>query len=103
MLKTFIHSISPLYEALTGARSDLLVMIRENCQPENIDPTVQLIKEVINDDVTYQKTPLDLRNQRTYAVKVISSTSLCLCFADIDTVRRQWTPRCGPADVQGSN
>ena len=74
MLKTFVHSISPLYEALTGARSDLLAMIRENCRPKNIDPTVQLIKEVINDDVTYQKTPLDLRNQRTYAVKVGSSS-----------------------------
>jgi DNA mismatch repair protein MSH4 len=49
-------------------------MIRENCLPENIGPTVQLIKEVINDDVTYQKTPLDLRNQRTYAVKVGSSS-----------------------------
>ncbi|KAM3079286.1 MutS protein msh4 [Clarireedia jacksonii] len=30
---------------------------------------MRLISEVINDDVTYQKTPLDLRNQRTYAVK----------------------------------
>jgi DNA mismatch repair protein MSH4 len=80
MLKTFVHSISPLYEALTGARSDLLAMIRENCRPENIDPTVQLIKEVINDDVTYQKTPLDLRNQRTYAVKVGSSSFQRLFF-----------------------
>jgi len=80
MLKTFVHSISPLYEALTGARSDLLAMIRENCRPENIDPTVHLIKEVINDDVTYQKTPLDLRNQRTYAVKVGYSSRLCVRF-----------------------
>ena len=48
----------------------MLVKIRENCRPEIINPTMKLIKEVINEDVTYQKTPLDLRNQRTYAVKV---------------------------------
>ena len=32
---------------------------------------MKLISEVINEDVTYQKSPLDLRNQRTYAVKVV--------------------------------
>ena len=72
MLKSFVESIPPLFEALAGARSDLLAMIRENCRPDLIDPTMQLIKEVINEDVTFQRTPLDLRNQRTYAVKVIT-------------------------------
>jgi DNA mismatch repair protein MSH4 len=71
MLKNFVQAIPSLFEALQGARSELLVTIRENCRPWNIDPTIQLIKQVINDDVRYQKTPLDLRNQRTYAVKVI--------------------------------
>jgi DNA mismatch repair protein MSH4 len=72
MLKSFALSIRPIYAGLGGARSDLLIMIRENCRPENINPTLEFIAEVINDDVTYQKTPLDLRNQRTYAVKVIA-------------------------------
>jgi DNA mismatch repair protein MSH4 len=69
MLKTFVQCIPPLFEALTGARSVLLATIRENCRSPAIDPTVQLIKEVINDDVNFANTPLDLRNQRTYAVK----------------------------------
>ncbi|KAI9053310.1 hypothetical protein LZ554_002273 [Drepanopeziza brunnea f. sp. 'monogermtubi'] len=69
MLKSFVQSVLPVYESLAGANSDLLVMIRENCKPEYLAPTMELIKEVINEDVTYQKTPLDLRNQRTYAVK----------------------------------
>ena len=30
---------------------------------------VQLIDDALNEDVTYQKKPLELRNQRTYAVK----------------------------------
>jgi DNA mismatch repair protein MSH4 len=70
MLKNFVQAIRPLYEMLTGARSDLLVTIRDSCRPDHVDPTIKLISEVINEDVTYQKTPLDLRNQRTYAVKV---------------------------------
>jgi DNA mismatch repair protein MSH4 len=71
MLKSFVESAPKLFEALADARSELIVQIREFLRPENIDPTIQLITEVINDDVTYQKTPLDLRNQRTYAVKVV--------------------------------
>lgn len=70
MLKSFVQSAIPLYEALAGASSDLIVIIRQNCRPENIKRTIELIQEVINEDVTYQKKPLDLRNQRTYAVKV---------------------------------
>ncbi|RKF82703.1 MutS protein-like protein 4 [Golovinomyces cichoracearum] len=69
MLKSFVELIPPIRDALGGARSDLLSTIRDYCCPENIERTLQFIKGVINDDVTYQKTPLDLRNQRTYAVK----------------------------------
>ncbi|TVY13982.1 MutS protein-like, partial [Lachnellula arida] len=69
MLKSFVESALKLYETLAGARSELILEIRGHMCPKNIDPTIQLIAEVINDDVTYQKTPLDLRNQRTYAVK----------------------------------
>jgi len=71
MLKSFVESAPQLFEILSGVRSALLLGIRENLRPENIEPTLQLIKEVINEDVTFQKTPLDLRNQRTYAVKVL--------------------------------
>jgi DNA mismatch repair protein MSH4 len=70
MLKSFVQAVPPVYEALTGARAELLAIIRENCRPEAIRPTVQYISEVINDDVIYSKQPIDLRNQRTYAVKV---------------------------------
>lgn len=75
MLKNFIQAVPPLFEALAGARSALLVQIQGHCRPENISPTLRLIQEVINDDVAYQSRPLDLRNQRTYAVKVIVTFS----------------------------
>jgi DNA mismatch repair protein MSH4 len=31
MLKQFVTSVNPIYEALTGARSSLLIYIREVC------------------------------------------------------------------------
>ena len=51
----------------------------------------KLIDDAINEDVTYQSKPLDLRNQRTYAVKVvIESHHDTRLKADTPFVRRQW-------------
>lgn len=69
MLKQFVTSVKPVYEALTGARSWMLNNIRELCAPENIVPVQEVIDSVINEDTTYAKQPLELRNQRTYAVR----------------------------------
>ena len=38
--------------------------------PANYEQIQSLIGATLNKDVTYQSKPLDLRNQRTYAVKV---------------------------------
>ena len=88
MLKNFVQSISRVFEALTGSRSELLAIIRENCRPENTTPSKEYISEVINDDVAYSKQPIDLRNQRTYAVKVGPYIAKALLKADISIVRR---------------
>ncbi|KAJ9645092.1 MutS protein msh4 [Coniosporium tulheliwenetii] len=69
MLKQFVNSVKPIYEALTGARSAMLTNIRELCASENVEPVQELIDGVINEDTTFASQPLDLRNQRTYAVK----------------------------------
>ncbi|KAJ4370694.1 MutS protein msh4 [Neocucurbitaria cava] len=69
MLKQFVNSVNPIYEALTGTRSTMLNNIRELCAPENVTLVQELIDRVINEDTTYAKQPLELRNQRTYAVK----------------------------------
>lgn len=68
MLKQFVMLIRPVFEALTGARSMMLQEIRNLCSAENIDPVRELITDALNEDTTYAKQPLDLRNQRTYAV-----------------------------------
>ncbi|KAI9697614.1 MAG: MutS protein msh4 [Candelina mexicana] len=69
VLKHFVNSVDPIFEALTGARTELLKEIRELCAPTNIETVQQMIGRVINDDVTYSSQPLDLRNQRTYAIR----------------------------------
>lgn len=72
MIKSFLKLVSNLYEALQPAESALLLKIRSLCSPEVLNPPLALILETIQEDVTYVKNPLDLRNQRTFAVKVSS-------------------------------
>ncbi|KAK5137638.1 hypothetical protein LTR08_007933 [Meristemomyces frigidus] len=69
MLKQFVNLIKPVFEALTGARCSMLQEIRNLCAYENTEPIQELINCTINEDTTYATQPLDLRNQRTYAVK----------------------------------
>jgi DNA mismatch repair protein MSH4 len=86
MLKHFVGSVNPIFESLTGTGSSMLDNIREVrlhfimrpvftntasqlCAPENVAPIQELIDRVINEDTTYARQPLELRNQRIYAVK----------------------------------
>lgn len=69
-IKAFIIAVPSLYEALGAARTDLLTRIREICRPELTQPIADLIANTINVDATAAKSALDMKNQRTYAVKV---------------------------------
>ncbi|KAJ9305747.1 hypothetical protein DTO217A2_4817 [Paecilomyces variotii] len=69
MLKTYVSSIKPVYDALATAQSELLLNIRDLCDPTRHRAIQELIDATLNEDVTYQTRPLDLRNQRTYAIK----------------------------------
>ncbi|CAK3852593.1 related to MSH4-meiosis-specific [Lecanosticta acicola] len=69
MLKHLVSLVKPVFEALTGARSEMLQTIRLMCTSENTEPVEVIINNIINEDTSYARAPLDLRNQRTYAVK----------------------------------
>ncbi|KAK6438801.1 MutS protein msh4, partial [Oleoguttula sp. CCFEE 5521] len=69
MLKQFTSLIRPVFEALLGSRSSMLLEVRNLCSSENVDPVQNLVNEVINEDTTSASQPLNLRNQRTYAVR----------------------------------
>ncbi|KAL8832463.1 MAG: hypothetical protein Q9170_004874 [Blastenia crenularia] len=83
-LKQYVKSIPAIFEALATVNSKLLLEINgvggilcqqdeanmsQFCAPEGISYVQRLIDDTINEDITYQSQPLDLRNQRTYAVK----------------------------------
>ena len=70
LLKQFTITVPPVYDALAGAQSDLLIRIREFCAPTVIAPIRDMIDAVVNDDITFAKAPLELRYQRNYAIKV---------------------------------
>lgn len=69
MIKGFLESVPDLHRALAPARSNLLVKARDLCRPEIAGRILRDIRSVIEADVTYMKSPLDQRNQRTFAVK----------------------------------
>jgi DNA mismatch repair protein MSH4 len=58
-----------LREALAPARTDLLKRVHDLCRKEVTQPVMDMIAETINDDVIAMKAPIDMRNQRAYAVK----------------------------------
>ncbi|EWG45024.1 DNA mismatch repair protein MSH4 [Fusarium verticillioides 7600] len=69
MIKSFLESIPELHTALGPANSVLLAKVRELCRPQITSHSLNTIRQTIEADVTYMKSALDLRNQRTFAVK----------------------------------
>ena len=70
MLKSFLEKVAVLFEALQPVSVTLLLKVRDLCSPEIVKPALDLIMNIIEPNVTYVKSPLELRNQRTFAVKV---------------------------------
>jgi DNA mismatch repair protein MSH4 len=69
MLKQFVFQVKPIFEGLTGTRCEILREIQRICAPESTEFVSSLIDSKINEDTAHARQPLDLRNQRTYAVK----------------------------------
>ncbi|RUS27664.1 hypothetical protein BC938DRAFT_482923 [Jimgerdemannia flammicorona] len=69
MLKHTLKSIKPLVAALGSCQNALLVAVRKLLSDARLGWFEERIHEVINEDATYQKSALGLRNQRCYAVK----------------------------------
>ncbi|KAL8651804.1 MAG: hypothetical protein Q9210_003054 [Variospora velana] len=68
-LKQYVKAIPAVFEALATVQSGLLLDINRLCAPPENAIVETLIDETINEDITHQSQPLDLRNQRTYAIK----------------------------------
>ncbi|KAM3506660.1 hypothetical protein MY10362_002249 [Beauveria mimosiformis] len=69
MIKSFLDAAKELHLAMRPATAPLLVKIRGLCSLERIGAMSQKIHTVLESDVAYTKSALDLRNQRTFAVR----------------------------------
>lgn len=89
IVKKFITSVVPVFESLLPARCILLGQIRDTCRPEVVQPILNLINTIIDENANLVKRPLDLRHQRTYAVKVIPLRlgQCCVSYADMVKVQ----------------
>ncbi|KAJ5167667.1 uncharacterized protein N7482_003261 [Penicillium canariense] len=76
MLKTYVSAIKKVYQALGPSQSELLTTIREICHPSGHRSVEERIEKTLNENITYQSKPLDLRNQRIYCVKAGVSSLL---------------------------
>ncbi|CAG8475627.1 9924_t:CDS:10 [Ambispora leptoticha] len=69
MLKHTLKLMGKLRECLVGCENSLLVAIYRLLSDPRLESFEEIIDQVINEDATYQKGALGLRNQRCYAVK----------------------------------
>lgn len=69
MIKSFVETTIMLHRALQSATSSVLVTQRDYCRRDVTISIMRDINIVIEPDVTHAKSPLDLRNQRTFAVR----------------------------------
>ncbi|TGJ70805.1 MutS protein msh4 [Orbilia oligospora] len=75
LLKKELASITPIHEALVGCSSKLLLAVRSLCSFEKVQVVQGFIDEAISPDAVWASTPVDLRHQRCYAVKLIMCKS----------------------------
>ncbi|XWW93997.1 hypothetical protein V2A60_001936 [Cordyceps javanica] len=69
MIKSFLEAAKELHVVMRSATTPLLVKIRDLCSLERIAAISQKINTVLESDVAYTRSALDLRNQRTFAVR----------------------------------
>lgn len=78
MLKQYLAGIGAIQVALASAecRSRLCSWIRSECSNDSIGLINGSIEEHVEKDSVYSKTPIDVRNNRLWAIKVSSNLPL---------------------------
>jgi DNA mismatch repair protein MSH4 len=91
MVKAYLGGIQSVRETLeaAGCTSKLCNWVLERCRRENTAPLVRFIEDAIEQDAIYSKAPIDIRNNRMWAVKVGSRHhALLIIFANNPQIRR---------------
>ncbi|KAK4129092.1 hypothetical protein N657DRAFT_686488 [Parathielavia appendiculata] len=71
MLKAYLRGVQAIQETLEAGSctSELCKWVLEKCGRENTAPMVGVIDEGIESDAIYSKAPIDIRNNRLWAIK----------------------------------
>ncbi len=72
MIKAYLGGVQAVQETLEAAncRSKLCQWVLETCGPEKMVPVAHLLAEAIEPDAIYSKAPIDVRNNRLWALRV---------------------------------
>ncbi|KAH6854069.1 muts domain V-domain-containing protein [Chaetomium sp. MPI-CAGE-AT-0009] len=71
MVKAYLGGVQSVQETLeaAGCTSKLCNWVLQKCRQENTAPIASFIEESIEQDAIYSKAPIDIRNNRMWAVK----------------------------------
>jgi DNA mismatch repair protein MSH4 len=74
MLKQYLASIHEIHSVLELAecQSNICDWVRQTCSPEMLDVMRAILDENIEQDAVFSRAPIDIRNNRIWAVKVCS-------------------------------
>lgn len=88
MIKAYLVGVEKIREALEGAgcTSQLCKWVLQECGAANTTGIAALLEEAIEPDATYSKAPIDMRNNRMWAVKVSGCTCRRSAFSNL-TIR----------------
>lgn len=70
LLKSTLNTVINIRSIINPLNSELLKEILNIFNDENIDDILNIINDYINEDCTWCNKPIELRNQKCYAVKV---------------------------------
>lgn len=79
MIKAYLGGIEAIRETLEVAdcTSQLCKQVLQKCGAGNTAPVIALLENAIEQDAVYSKAPIDIKNNRLWAVKVCSLSSRC--------------------------
>ncbi|KAK3335859.1 muts domain V-domain-containing protein [Cercophora scortea] len=78
MLKLYLRGVNALYKTLeaAGCNSDICDWVKRRCAPERLARVQRIIESGIEEDATYSSAPIDIRNNRLWAIKAGSNSVL---------------------------
>jgi DNA mismatch repair protein MSH4 len=72
MIKAYLGGVKAIRQTLEASNctSDLFKWVLEKCASESISDVDELIADTVEEGATYSKSPIDIRNNRLWTIRV---------------------------------